>query len=75
MHAGEALALTAPMHAIAASRAALLTQIDLIRVHWCRWSWLHTRYDTQRIKAVELDAQGRFDTDISYFCYGDRPDL
>jgi hypothetical protein len=27
------------------------------------------------VKTVELDADGRFDTDITYLCYGDRPDL
>lgn len=63
------------LQGVEATRAALLGQLDLIKVNWCRWAWLHHRYDVDRVKAVELDAHGGFDTDISYYCYGDRPDL
>lgn len=56
-------------------REALVAQLDLVVRHWCRFGLLRDRYRVSCIKTVELDEQGRFDTDISYFCYGDRPDL
>ena len=58
-----------------ANRALLLANVHLLESIWCRFSWLHTRYTTDCLKTVELDSSGRFDTDISYYCYGDRPDL
>ncbi len=56
-------------------RATLLERIDLIKLHWCRFPWLHGRYQLDCLKTVAVDSVGRFDTDISYPCYGDRPDL
>ena len=56
-------------------RGVLLERIDRIILHWCRLPWLHRRYSLDCLKTVNLDSQGRFDTDISYLCYGDRPDL
>lgn len=60
---------------LSANRALLLENVHLLGRYWCRFPWLHVRYTTDCLKTVELDATGRFDTDITYLCYGDRPDL
>ena len=56
-------------------RGVLLQHLDLVRLHWCRFPWLHRRYTLDCVKTVPLDSEGRFDTDIQYRCYGDKPDL
>lgn len=56
-------------------REALLSSVDLLRPFWCRFDWLHPFYSMDCLKTVEVNEDGSFDTDISYPCYGDRPDL
>lgn len=57
-------------------RDALIKHIDLLRLYWCRWSWLDHFYiyDCEELAVIETDEQGRFDTTIWYLC-GDHPDL
>lgn len=60
---------------IEATRATLLTQIDVLAPFFCHFEWLFYRYTLDCLKTIVLDANGNFDTDISYPCYGDKPDL
>jgi hypothetical protein len=56
-------------------RTALLDRLELVKRAWCRLSWLVERYEVDCVATAPLDDEGRFDTDIRYWCYGDRPDL
>lgn len=60
---------------VADIRAHLLLHVAVLHRHWCRFAGLFERYDLDLLTTAPLDEQGRFDTDISYPCYGDRPDL
>jgi hypothetical protein len=60
---------------VANVRAHLVANIAVLNRHWCRFAALSQHYDVDCLKSVPLGPDGRFDTDISYFCYGDRPDL
>ena len=60
---------------VAAVRAHLIANIAVLSRHWCRFATLFHHYDVDCIKTAPIGPDGRFDTDISYFCYGDRPDL
>jgi hypothetical protein len=67
-------ALTSP--SVPVVRQALQNNIALIRPYLCIWYWLWPylcRCD--EIAVLPTDAQGRFDTTIWYFCFGDHPDL
>jgi hypothetical protein len=57
-------------------RDALIRHVDLIRLYWCRWSWLDHFYfyNCDELAVIETDEQGRFDTTIWYLC-NDHPDL
>ncbi len=60
---------------VAAVRDHLVANIAVLNRYWCRFAALFHSYDVDCIKTAPIGADGRFDTDISYFCYGDRPDL
>lgn len=75
---GHVAKLTAPVLAAGGALGArrwLEANLDLVALHWCRLAWLHRNYRVDCIASVEVDDQGRFDTDFGYPCYGDRPDL
>jgi hypothetical protein len=57
-------------------RQTLQNNVALIRPYLCIWYWLWPylcRCD--EIAVLTTDAQGRFDTNIWYLCFGDHPDL
>lgn len=56
-------------------RQALSDHFDLIRPYLCRWLWFTGWLTSDELVVVETDSQGRFDTTISYPCFGDHPDL
>ena len=60
---------------IEAARAELITQIDILKPYLCYFDWMFNWLTLDCLKTVQLDSNGRFDTDISYPCYGDKPDL
>lgn len=60
---------------VATVRDHLVANIAVLNKYWCRFAGLFHSYDVDCIKTAPIGADGRFDTDISYFCYGDRPDL
>ena len=60
---------------VAAVRDHLVANIAILNRYWCRFAGLFHTYDVDCLKTAPIGADGRFDTDISYFCYGDRPDL
>ncbi|WP_123846960.1 hypothetical protein [Chitinophaga lutea] len=61
---------------ISAIRKTLLDNIQLFHPIFCKipflWPYL---YRCDEIKTVYTDNFGRFDTEISYFVFGDKPDL
>lgn len=77
--AGIALRTAAAAHHIIDDvtdiRSHLLAHIGILHKHWCRFAQLYQRYDVDCLTIAPVDEDGRFDTDISYPCYGDRPDL
>ena len=56
-------------------RSYLLTHIAVLHKHWCRFTHYFERYAVDRLTTAPLGGDGHFDADISYPCYGDRPDL
>jgi hypothetical protein len=56
-------------------RDHLVANIAILNKYWCRFAGLFHTYDVDCVKTAPIGGDGRFDTDISYFCYGDRPDL
>jgi hypothetical protein len=60
---------------VADLRAHLLAHVGVLHKHWCRFAHLYQRYDADCLTTAPVGEDGRFDTDISYPCYGDRPDL
>lgn len=56
-------------------REALIARVDLLRPYWCVFDWLERFYQVDCIQTVAVDDDGSFDTEISYPCYGDHPDL
>ncbi len=57
-------------------RQALQDNIALIQPYLCIWYWLWPYFcRCDEIAVLTTDANGRFDTTIWYFCFGDRPDL
>lgn len=57
------------------TRRFLLDKIELLRPLFCRLDWLGRRLDVDCLHTVLLDEEGRFDTHVHYWCYGDKPDL
>lgn len=66
-------ALASP--AVQSVRAGLITNVPLIWPLLCHWPWLWPWLTCDEIAVLESDAQGRFDTHITYPCGGDKPDL
>src|SRR6266540_1254390 len=68
---------SAPTTSTLEIRRALLSSVSLIRFHLCDLLWLHPlfQYKVDCFKTVMVDEDGRFETTISYPCFGDRPDL
>lgn len=58
-------------------RQGLVDLAEFMRPYICLWKWLHPFfwYKVDCIKTVEVDADGRFETTIFYWCFGDKPDL
>ena len=62
-------------YGLEAARAAIQNQIEVFKPIWCHLQWLHSGFRVDCLKTARLDSRGCFDTDISYPCYGDKPDL
>lgn len=57
-------------------RATLLDNLTLLRPHLCLYPYLRPwLFRCDPIKTVVTDEYGRFDTDIFYQLFGDKPDL
>lgn len=58
-------------------REGLVDLADLIRPYICLWPWLHPFfwYRADYVRTVEVDEEGRFETILLYWCFGDKPDL
>lgn len=73
--ARERLPAVAGAMAVHLVRDSLIDRLDLLKPAWCLFDWLTPFYRVDCLKTVAVDEHGNFDTDISYPCYGDRPDL
>lgn len=61
---------------VGAIRKVLLENIEIFHPIFCRIPYLWPYfYRCDEIKTVYTDDFGRFDTEITYFLYGDKPDL
>jgi hypothetical protein len=57
-------------------RRELLENYHLIFPYFCYWKWIWPYfYSCDELAVIETDEQGRFDTVIKYFCFGDKPDI
>ncbi|MCL4506383.1 MAG: hypothetical protein M1140_10220 [Chloroflexi bacterium] len=57
-------------------RRVLQDNVVLIHPYLCIWYWLWPFFcRCDEVAVLTTDAQGRFDTSIWYFCFGDQPDL
>ncbi|MEO5681148.1 MAG: hypothetical protein ABIQ88_00840 [Chitinophagaceae bacterium] len=57
-------------------RETILNNYTLLHPWFCLWPWWwHYFYRCTERKIVYTDASGRFDTNISYQCFGDKPDI
>ena len=56
-------------------RQGLVQLADIIRLYICWWPWLYPFYRVDCLGTVEVDEEGRFETSIFYWCFGDKPDL
>lgn len=57
-------------------RDTLLEYPKLVWPYFCFWPWIWPYfYRCDEIAVLETDSNGRFETDIWYPCFGDRPDL
>lgn len=56
-------------------RNQLIAQAEMLVVYFCALDWLWYWFQTDLIKCVCTDEQGRFETTIWYPCSGDKPDL
>lgn len=74
LSAGQA-DLLARAETVTATRAFLAEHLELARPIFCRYDWLFRRVDLDCLRTVHLGPDGRFDTHIHYWCYGDKPDL
>lgn len=67
-------ALHGPLGA-AALRGTIVGLRDVLRPFWRCFDWLEPFYDLDCIASAEVAEDGTFDTEITYPCSGDRPDL
>lgn len=57
-------------------REAIINNYQILHPWFCLWPWFWPYfYRCTERKVVYTDASGRFDTDISYWCFGDKPDI
>jgi len=57
-------------------REAIVNNYSLFHPWFCLWPWWWPYfYRCSERKVVYTDANGRFDTNISYLCFGDKPDI
>ncbi|HRP33815.1 MAG TPA: hypothetical protein PKV73_18085 [Agriterribacter sp.] len=57
-------------------REAIVNNYALLHPWFCLWPWWwHYFYRCTERKVVYTDASGRFDTTVSYWCFGDKPDI
>jgi hypothetical protein len=57
-------------------RRELLENYHLIFPYFCYWKWIWPYfYSCDELAVIETDDQGRFDRNIKYFCFGDKPDI
>jgi hypothetical protein len=56
-------------------RDTLIRHVELLRPYWCSFEWLREFYNVDCLRTVDVDDNGYFDTEITYPCYGDQPDL
>ncbi|WP_153795774.1 hypothetical protein [Foetidibacter luteolus] len=57
-------------------KESFTANLQLLIPWFCYWKWLWPYfYHCDELAVIETDAQGRFDTEISYFCFGDQPDI
>lgn len=57
-------------------RQELVNLADIIRPYLCLWPWLHPFfYRIDCLSPINVDEDGRFETTIFYWCFGDKPDL
>ncbi|MBN8857149.1 MAG: hypothetical protein J0H29_02105 [Sphingobacteriales bacterium] len=57
-------------------RETIVSNYALLHPWFCLWPWWWPYfYRCTERKVVYTDANGRFDTNISYLCFGDKPDV
>lgn len=57
-------------------RQALLDHVHILKIYLCHWDWLRPWwYRCDELTTVLTDEHGRFDVNIYYPCFGDKPDL
>lgn len=57
-------------------RLELADNFHLIYPYICYWPWIWPWfYSCEEMAVVETDNDGRFDVDVYYYCFGDRPDI
>lgn len=57
-------------------RETIIDHYALFHPWFCYWPWFWPYfYRCTERKVVYTDANGRFDTNISYWCFGDKPDI
>jgi hypothetical protein len=63
-------------NAVAIVRQTLIDHIELVQPWICLWDWLWPYfYRCDEVAVVMTDANGRFEADVWYLCFGDHPDL
>jgi len=57
-------------------RLELADNFHLIYPYICYWPWIWPWfYSCEEMAVIETDSDGRFDTDVYYYCFGDKPDI
>ena len=57
-------------------RETIANNYTLLHPWFCLWPWWWRYfYRCREVGVVYTDANGRFDTNVSYWCFGDKPDI
>ncbi len=57
-------------------RETIVKNYAIFHPWFCYWPWLWPYfYRCEEVAVVYTDASGRFDTNVSYWCFGDHPDI
>lgn len=57
-------------------RETIAQNYGILHPWFCLWPWYWPwLYRCKELAVVYTDANGRFDTNVSYWCFGDRPDI